>query len=219
MKNWPDFLGALNELPWHTSDEVLDPLVLSILAQVVDRHDIWRARLREVANDSSEFRALQEFHNFPRLLMDKFVIYCDPEDRFRVRLHRFNSQDNTGGAQERIHSHKWPGYTLILKGQLIEDLFVVEEIDEKLGFARIQLTEKKLLSSGTVDAKKIGVPHRVINPSHTESAYTLFIRGPARHKAGLIFDDRTSRCWPWLGAIDSLRKGMEIFDALSDEFI
>jgi len=220
MDTWGDFVEALDRVPWEIDEgDKLDSLVLAILARVAGNHEVWRSRLREIAADDAQFQSLSSFHSFPRLLMDKFVIYCDPQDRFRVRLHRFNPQCNTSGAKERIHSHKWPGYTLILKGSLLETLFEIEELNEDLGYARIRPAHQKTLTAGDVDAKRIGVPHRVTNVHETEAAYTMFIRGPSRKATGLIFDDASSRCWPWLGSSEAVRKGMEIFEALSDEFI
>lgn len=219
VNTWSQFVRRLEELPWQSSDEVLDPLVLEVLGEVAGRNDVWQARLAELLRNESEFRALEPFHSFPRLLMDKFVIHTDATDRFRVRLHRFNAQENTNGAKERIHSHKWPGYTLLLRGELQEELFAIHEFDESSGYASISIAERKFLKTGDVDAKRIGVPHRVTNLSENRAAYTLFVRGPSRNESGLIFDEKSSRCWPWLGSTAALRKGFEIFGELSDEFI
>ena len=63
--------------------------------------------------------------------LDLFVLHKDIETGFEVRFHRFRPEFDNDGAIEPIHSHRWSGTTLLLKGSYEETVYSVHEVDEK----------------------------------------------------------------------------------------
>ncbi|GAA3815135.1 hypothetical protein ACFS5L_38950 [Streptomyces phyllanthi] len=188
---WQNFVQALEkEVDW-SSDKYLEeqaPVVEEILGEAGRNRHILQARTEEIAGDDDLFRSLAPHMNYPRILMDKFVVYIDPEDRFRVRLHRFKSKRQNGGAVEKVHCHKWDCSTIMLSGSYRERQFEVRDLDEEQRTCRVSQIRDHVLEQGQTNSLPTGRAHQVINESEDEACITLFVRGPARQPNARIFD-------------------------------
>lgn len=206
--DWNAFVGALDDLDWNSESTEHIQKVNGLLKLVYESKSIVTDRTREILASDEEYETLKSYHSYPRILMDKLVLYLDPEDRFRIRLHRFNAQRHTGGTKEKTHSHKWSAFSLILQGGYTEEMFAINEMRIDDGYAQISLEERALRVAGDVDYKPAGRPHNVANESQNEPCFSLFIRGPSLKPYGVMFDMEDNSCRPWHAAEDSLRIGL-----------
>lgn len=206
--SWNTFVSELDALDWEKDTAEHDGAVRELLGNVYENKSIVTDRTREILASEDEYEKLKPYHSYPRILMDKLVLYVDPEDRYRIRLHRFNSLRHTAGAKEKTHSHKWPAFSLILKGSYTEEMFKVNELRIDDGYADIDLEERASRVAGDVDYKPAGRPHNVANESPEEPCFSLFIRGPSLMPYGVMFDVEDKACRPWHAAEDSMRIGL-----------
>lgn len=155
---------------------------------------------------------------YPRILMDKFIIYMDPSNRFRVRLHRFKTRRQNGGAVEKVHSHKWHMSTILLRGRYVERVFDVADLDEETDTANVSEILCHSLSRGDTNSLAAEIPHQVVNESDDECAITLFVRGPSLLKAAKIFDPAAGRFYRTFDPLGQLRVGLEAMGRLDADF-
>jgi hypothetical protein len=156
--------------------------------------------------------------NYPRILMDKFVLYVDELDRFRVRLHRFKTRKQNGGAVEKVHFHKWDCSTIMLLGAYREQQFTISEMDEIKCTARLAVDKEHYLNTGDTNSLPSGRPHRVVNDSDTVPCITLFVRGPSRRRSARIFDMTNDTFYDTYGPDDQLRVGLSAMGRLDPAF-
>lgn len=216
---WDEFVAVLSHCDWSRSDDELYTLVRPILQRVNHNTGIVQERIEQIRSTPTLFESLKASHLYPRMLLERLQLYADPAERFVIRMHRFHAAHNTGGAKEKIHNHKFPGFTLVLKGEYIEENFSYEDVDLDSRTCRVWSIGTEVLKAGDINAKHRATAHRVRNLHTTASCYTLFIRGPLRDQHGLMFDEVTQTCWPWLGSNQTLEKAFDIFASLSDEFM
>ncbi|MCD9899511.1 hypothetical protein LUR56_04110 [Streptomyces sp. MT29] len=189
--HWSDFVRALeSEVDWLSPDyaQTQSAVVEEILLLAARNRSIIEERTEQIASDDDLFGRLEPHMNYPRILMDKFVIHIDEQDRFRVRLHRFKSKKQNGGAVEKVHSHKWDCSTVILLGSYAERQFSVLNVDEERRTCKLDPLKTHTLGAGEVNSLATGTAHQVINESDDEACLTLFVRGPSRQPNAMIFD-------------------------------
>lgn len=189
--DWAHFIKALSHgVDWNDSRYLTHqaPTVEAILAEASRHTGLLRERTEQIAADEALFDQLAPHMNYPRTLMDKFVIYIDPDDRFRVRLHRFWPRRATGDVVEDVHDHKWDMSTVILTGSYREHRYEVTSLDEQALTASVRLADTETRNVGETGSLPLRVPHRITNLSMDEPCITLFVRGPSRLRHARIFD-------------------------------
>ena len=190
---WQDYIGELNEIDWQSDSFMFSqaPSLEKLLRQAGSEFESTiRPRIDEILSNAALFTELRPMTEYPRSLMDKFTLYRDPRDRFRVRLHRFWPKCIAGDAIEKVHSHKWHMSTVILAGSYVERRFNVAASDDP---RRVVLDEssRDTRTVGQSSSLAMGIPHQVHNPSDDEPCLTLFVRGPALVPAARIYDEET----------------------------
>lgn len=209
ITGWDSFIAYLNrEIDW--SDPSMRPygFVEQALAAIAAFPKEIEARTRHIAETPELFRAYAPHMNYPRILMDKFMLYMDPEDRFRVRLHRFKSKRQNGTAVEKVHSHKWPMSTIILSGSYEERIYNIDDQDEEAKTATLSLMKAHELSPGAVNSLPAYVPHQVLNHLEDEPVFTLFVRGPSLGPAASIFDVEKGTYYQTFDPDKQLKEGL-----------
>lgn len=209
--SWLDFVRSLErEVDWAAEDYALTqaPVVEEILATAAQNRGILRERTEEIVADEALFSSLAPHSNYPRILMDKFVIHVDHDDRFRVRLHRFKTQWANGGAVEKVHSHKWDCSTVILSGSYREQQFEVLDLDEEARTCKVERLREHVLTPGSTNSLPVGLAHQVINDSDDEPCLTLFVRGPSRQPNALIYDVEAGTFYNTYGPVGQLKIGL-----------
>jgi hypothetical protein len=174
-------------------------------------------RGEEILNDPHIFNSYVQHCNYPRTIMDKFMLYMDERDRFRVRIHRFKTKIQNGSSVDRPHSHKWPMATIILKGSYIEKLYKIEEIDIQSKRAKISEFSSRLLTTGDTNSLNYDVVHQTVCNSD-EPAITLFIRGKSFKSTARIFPIGENRFYETYSPEQQLRIGYEYITKLDPFF-
>lgn len=208
--NWQEFIKALDDVHWGDEQYVerQAPIVEQILAEVAREPDLLRERTEQIVEDEALFDELLPHMNYPRTLMDKFVIHLDPEDRYRVRLHRFWPKRATGDVIEDVHDHKWNMSTVLLTGSYSENRFEVLSCDEEKMTADVRLRSTQLLTAGETSSLRVRVPHQITNQSMDEPCLTLFVRGPSMLKNARIFDTEKGTFYNTFSPKPQVREGL-----------
>ncbi len=219
--DWAGFSAALAmEINW--SDpcylERQAPAVEQILRTAAESPALIQERTEAILADRSLFKSLAPHMNYPRILMDKFVLHVDELDRFRIRLHRFKTKVQNGGAVEKVHFHKWDCSTVILRGSYRERKFSISATDEASHTAELDIDIEHSLQTGQSNSLPWGRPHQVINDSDTEPCITLFVRGPSRRRSARIFDLTNGTFYDTYGPDEQLRVGLAAMGRLDPSF-
>jgi hypothetical protein len=219
--DWKAFQAALEtEVDWSDPD-YLDrqaPTIEQILRDAADSPELLNERTEQILADGELFARLAPHMNYPRILMDKFVLHLDDADRFRVRLHRFKTRKQNGGAVEKVHFHKWHCSTVILRGAYRERQFEILETDEAARTARVEVALEHELPAGRANSLPAGRPHQVINDSDTDPCLTLFVRGPSVLRCARIFDPERGTYYDTFGPDRQLRVGLAHMGRLDPDF-
>lgn len=218
---WDEFVGTLaTEVDWSDSDYIGRQAVIveQILHEAAVVPEMIQERVDRILADDDLFTSLAPHMNYPRILMDKFILYMDPQVDFRIRLHRFKTRRQNGGAVEKVHYHKWDCSTVMLRGSYRERQFSIAKIDEQLEFAQLDLDFEHVLNSGCTNSLPAGRPHQVINDSETEPCITLFIRGSSILPEARIFDVQRQSFYNTYGPEQQLRVGLAHMGRLDPEF-
>lgn len=219
--DWKAFLAALEaEIDWSDASylERQAATVEQILGVVADSPGLINERTEQILADDELFGRLAPHMNYPRILMDKFVLHIDEADRFRVRLHRFKTKRQNGGAVEKVHFHKWHCSTVILRGAYRERQFEILETDEAAHTASLEVAVEHELRSGRSNSLPAGRPHQVINDSDTDPCLTLFIRGASVLPSARIFDLERGTFYETYGPDRQLRVGLAHMGRLDPDF-
>ncbi|MFI0938582.1 hypothetical protein [Streptomyces sp. NPDC021020] len=189
--NWRQFVTSLaTEVDWRDGDYLGSQAgtVERILREAAAQPDLLRERTEEIVADDALYRSLSPYFAYPRVLMDKFVLHVDPEDRFRVRMHRFWPRKWSGNATEKVHYHKWNMSTVILSGSYRERRFDVLDLDEENRRAEVRVSHEQTFAAGMTNSLAYRKPHQVIMDSEFDPCITLFVRGPSLQPTARIFD-------------------------------
>jgi uncharacterized RmlC-like cupin family protein len=219
--DWSAFVAALEaDVDW--SDpcylERQAPIVEEILLRAAASPEVIHERTEAILADDELFGRLSPHMNYPRILMDKFVLHMEDDHPFRVRLHRFKTKRQNGGAIEKVHYHKWHCSTVMLRGGYHERQFEILHSDEAARTARLAVHLRQDLSSGQTNSLPAGRPHQVINESDTEPCITLFVRGPSVLPHARIFDPEQEVFYNTFGPDEQLRVGLSHMGRLDPDF-
>ena len=218
---WTEFLQKLEkEIDWHDLEftENQAPKLESILQEVACMPALLAERVQDIADTPKLFKYLANYCDYPRMLMDKFVIHVDDSDRFRVRLHRFKTRVQNGNLTEIVHSHKWNCSTVILRGSYTERQFRILDFDEDSRMARLEMMRKHTITSGATNSLPVDVPHQVINESDDIPCITLFVRGPSLRRSARIFDIDTNSFDETFTSLEQIKVGLLHMGNLDPDF-
>jgi hypothetical protein len=221
LSDWNAFVDSLGaHVDWSDARymERQALTVEEILRSAASTPHIFQERSEAILADDSLFARLAPHMNYPRILMDKFVLHIDEDDRFRVRLHRFKTKVQNGGAIEKVHYHKWHCSTVMLRGGYRERQFDVISTNESLGTAELKLSLEHELQVGTTNSLPAARPHQVINNSDTDPVITLFVRGPSVLPTARIFDLDSGTFYDTFGPGRQLKLGLAHMGRLDPNF-
>jgi hypothetical protein len=188
--DWKAFVKALEtDIDWR-GDWLAGPAghLETLLREVQAGPSAITERIDRLLEDDTAFKTFVDYSQYPRTLMDKFTVYVDEADRFRVRVHRFWPRNLTGGVVEKVHYHKWHMSTVILSGSYVERRFAVEDLDEERKRAKVTEISAVELRAGMSNSLPFRRPHQVINESLDVPCLTLFVRGPSLQPNARIFN-------------------------------
>jgi hypothetical protein len=221
MRSWRELTDALStQVDWRDGHylERQAPIVEEILRAVAASPGLIEERTAEILTNDELFARLAPHMNYPRILMDKFVLYIDPQDRFRVRLHRFKTTVQNGNAIEKVHYHKWHCSTVILRGAYTERQFEILDCDERARTAQLRVALTHVLNEGGSNSLPALRPHQVINESDTEPCLTMFVRGPSLQPHARIFDVDAGTFYDTFNPDAQLRVGLASMGRLDPSF-
>lgn len=209
-----------NEIDWNSKRyaETQAPIVEEILKTASDHRHILEERTEEIIANEDLFRSLAPHMNYPRILMDKFVLHIDEADRFRVRMHRFKSKNQNGGALEKVHSHKWDCSTVLMSGTYTERQFEITDVDEERRTCRVVPLLEHTLEAGQMNSLPMGRAHQVINPSDDEACITLFVRGPSRQPHARIYEPESGAFYDTFGPDRQTKLGLRHIGRVDPDF-
>ena len=188
-QTWPGFIESLERyVNWDDAQSMPSQfsVVEQLLREIAQYPEQLAKRTDAIVADDALFDAYEPHTDYPRLFMDKFMLYMDPSDRFRVRLHRFKTQAQNGTLVERVHSHKWHASTIIMRGQYVEKRFAVHDLNDKEMKAKVTQASQLVLREGETNSLLMGVPHQIVNLGDAP-CITLFVRGRSFYDAARIF--------------------------------
>lgn len=221
ITKWNDLVTALRgEVDWADSSymERQAPVVEEILRAAAARPEVFAERTEQILADDELFRGLAPHSAYPRILMDKFVLHSEPGNGFRIRLHRFKTRVQNGGAEERVHYHKWHCSTVMLRGGYREKQFEIRKTDEAAGEALLHEDVEQILAEGESNSLPAGRPHQVMNDSDTDPCLTLFVRGPSVMGAARIFDLERGTFYDTFDPDGQLKVGLAAMGRLDPDF-
>lgn len=163
----------------------------ALLREMAKSVDEIADRFRHVLQDGELFKAYSPHHEYPRPNMDKFVIYMDPEEKFRVRVHKFQRRRDNIMVTPHVHDHRWCISSLILSGAYTEKKYRIVEFDQEAGRAVLALDKETVFAAGDVNSVLSEIPHSATNDSDHEDCYTLFVRGKSIVRNARVFELKT----------------------------
>ncbi len=209
---WDDFIRQLqHDIDW-TSPTIEQLGSVEDLLQKVGRNvDSIAKRFLQVTESDELFSAYSAHHEYPRPNMDKFVIYMDDLDRFRIRIHKFQRRTDNLMVMPSIHDHRWCFSSLILTGSYRECRYDIHNFDPTSKTAFLSLAQDHVLSAGDVNSILPGVPHSATNESDVEDSYTLFVRGRTIVRDSRVFDLNANSFYWAFGFRDALANQARLF--------
>ena len=183
---WDEFIERLaNEFDWNEpSFEMMERLEV-LLKGISNPQAMVANELRRISSDEARLANYLPHIEYPRPGWDKFILWMDPSDRFRVRLHRFKPSSEVQEGDNTIHDHRWPFCSLILKGSYRETSFRIVHLDESDQRAVIEPVADKEYGAGSVNWSLPGVPHLTAND---RECFSLFVRGRSATKFSRVFN-------------------------------
>jgi hypothetical protein len=177
------------EVSWDNHTEEDTRKIENALARVFMNKRILADRIEQINNDKALLDYLVPHIEF-RALFDKYPIYIDPNDNFRIRLHHWKSKRLKKGAnEENPHSHRFPFSTIILTGAYSESLYKIAHSDEENLKADLNVIGTTCYSPGQIHSiVSTDAIHNVINESEDMECVTLFIRGKSITDYSTIFN-------------------------------
>jgi hypothetical protein len=126
-------------------------------------------------------------------ILDKIVLFDDPDQGVRVRLHVF-----LPGYFDRPHNHRWSYTSLILSGRYRHALYgTAEGLNEKTDSRKLQPVMVRDEHRGSLYTLHHSMVHAVTAEPYTVS---LVIRGPSVKQRFLVMDRVTGESWWQYGA-------------------
>lgn len=185
-RQFDDFVRFLEtEIQWDAYEQTVQKLERELRIMTSNMSGIADSLVNLPNCDA--FRKLLPHIEYPRPIMDKFVIYMDPHGRFRIRVHRFKTQTENLGATPTIHDHRWHYTTAILTGSYREEIFAVAPANSE-GLEIATVVKTREMKSGSVASLSPRTPHRTINTDPMEQCISFFVRGRSMHTQSRVYD-------------------------------
>lgn len=186
---WDSFIRHLSEkITWNEGVDSQNEDISQLLMEMYENRGEVIERFGHIIKDKDTFNEYSIHMEYPRPVMDKFVLYMDPQDRFRVRLHKFKTRPECRGVVATIHDHRWHFFSIILAGGYREEVYRVLSAEEDANKARIELVKEHMVRAGDINASVPLVPHLTVNESDVVPCFSLFIRGKSFYPYSRIFD-------------------------------
>lgn len=154
-------------------------------------HDAFKPALMQLYEDSSLLGAMVEsIQESPHLvglcefgaLIHRLIPYDNPRNQIRLRLHFAVPQ-----APERPHNHRFPFTVLVLRGGYRHTIYDVKgNLNDR--FQRSYLSKSQVRDESAGSCYTL-MPDGVHTIDPEPGTVTLFLRGPARDKQSLIYDE------------------------------
>ena len=153
--------------------------------------------IRHLLSDTDRFASYLPHVEYPRPFMDKFLLYMDPRDRFRIRLHRFRAGTvhGIGAAHPTIHDHRWHFTSRILLGHYSETIFDALQVTDTTWELKPRSSRQHL--QGSTYSLAPGILHQTVNDGE-HPCLTLFVRGRSVTAANRVWNPAESRFTPLL---------------------
>lgn len=176
----------LGGIDWDDIDDV-ERAATELFDQVAGDPGIVRERLDELEN-RPDLLSLCEHYD----ILDKVVLFSDPESGVRIRLHVF-----LPGDFDRPHNHRWSYASRIIRGTYRHYLFGNAELDDDTDPTKLPVLQAREEPIGTTYALHHSMVHAVVAEPATVS---LVVRGPAVKDRFLVTDRDTGEAWWQYGA-------------------
>ncbi|WP_067694453.1 hypothetical protein [Nocardia jejuensis] len=178
--------AGLCTIDWSDIDEV-ERVTSDFFDHLVAHPRIVRARLDNLVANPALLTLCEHYD-----ILDKIVLFSDPDSGIRVRLHVF-----LPGYFDRPHNHRWSYASRILRGRYRHYLFGDAELDESIEPAKLPVLQAREEPVGATYALHHTMVHAVVAEPHTVS---LVVRGPAVKDRFLVADRKTGEAWWQYGA-------------------
>jgi predicted metal-dependent enzyme (double-stranded beta helix superfamily) len=190
--SWDRFQKTLDhEVDWDAPETGGLSTIKEALEEFVRDPSVLADYVIGFTHDEHRFNYYEPHQEYPRLFMDKFLIYMDLEDRYRVRLHRWTPQREHGTKIQEAHDHRWWFTSAILKGAYMETVYDAEH-DEARGTAVLTPASKTQYNEGQIHTLRPQVPHSIYNANWDLECITLFVRGKSQYDVNKTYlDDGT----------------------------
>src|SRR2546425_1635431 len=173
MSLWNELIDELRAASWPNFQVDSLDRVTQLLRNAAQQPEEVLARFESVITCTDLYREYAPHMEYPRPVMDKFVLQMDDCDRFRIRLHKFKAQDENRGVAPFVHDHRWHFISVVLAGSYVEKLYSVIDLEEPSQHAQLALTSTRRLCKGDVNIGIPKVPHLTVNDSVHTPCYTL----------------------------------------------
>jgi hypothetical protein len=182
-----DLMSSVAEIDWADVEEV-ESRSKQVLHALAARDDVLRATLSSVAA-RPELMDLCEHYD----ILDKIVLFDDPDRGVRIRLHVF-----LPGYFDRPHNHRWSYTSLILKGSYRHYLYGTDEdLDVTVDARTLAPLMVRQETVGSLYTLHHSMVHAVVAEPYTVS---LIVRGPAVKDRFIVMDRTTGESWWQFGA-------------------
>lgn len=203
--SWTAFRTELDRLDWdHIEHDDAHAPLDTALARIAENPDAIAFRVHELLSDENLFNDSLRDTAYPKQFFDEFLIYRDPHERYRVRLHRFKTVEQNGSLVEPIHDHKWFGMSVLLSGPYLEHRF-------RFADQHLEQVSERAFTPGMRNALVADTIHAVSVP-YAQPSLTLFVRGPVRRPNFRLYE-RSGDGW---SAREYPPHAQNVRDALSE---
>lgn len=175
-------LERAGEIDWRDT-EGMGLHALPLLSEL-SRPDHLRCLLGSLATNEGYWPMCEREYGFT-----KFVLYVDPKDRFRLRLHVMKT-----APEETPHSHRMNFVTRLLNGSYVHRLYTPEDNGiDMIRSEQINCVLRHKVDSGNGYALK----HTLIHSLEVveEPCITLMMRGAAQKDRAVNIDVNTNEVW------------------------
>ncbi|MFB8086912.1 hypothetical protein [Streptomyces sp. NPDC055992] len=188
-----EILPHLRDLDWDDLSAVAAAAERSFQQLTAERWSSLAALLQALPTDAALVEMCESYD-----FLDKLVLHDDPEQRYRIRLHRFRP-----GYFDRPHNHRWSFASAILTGS-----YVHTQYGSDAEFDTATADRLRPLQIRTERAGDWYVLHHTAVHSVTAEAGTisLVLRGPAAKRSFRIIDAPTGGSFIVKGAKDETEK-------------
>lgn len=175
-----------NFLDWENIEEVnafSQNMFLKLLCDKV----LLKSQFQNVLNDNHLFSLCEHYD-----ILDKIVIYDDPINEYRIRLHLF-----LPGYIDRPHNHRWTYSSYIIKGFYKHFIYGSESQFDKTNIKNLKPTMIRNEYEGSSYTLHHTLVHSIVAEPYTVS---IVLRGPAVKDKFFIYDKSTKKFWHQFGA-------------------